>query len=66
MKFSFSWVQSEKLSVMHYLQLTKSEWKYQLAIYAILNSSIRTFSTANLLNTVLKFFSVTFDAIFPY
>ena len=66
MQFSFSSVQSEQLSVVHYLQLTQSEPKYQLAIYAILNSSIRAFSTANLLNTVLNFFSVTFDAIFTY
>ena len=35
-------------------------------MYAILNSSIRAFSTANLLHTVLNFFSVKFDAIFTY
>ena len=35
-------------------------------MYAILNSTIRAFSTSNLLNTVLKIFSVTFDAISTY
>ena len=66
MQFSFSCVQSGSLSVMHYVQLIESEPKYQLAIYAILNSSIRAFFTANLVHTVLNFFSVTFDAIFTY
>ena len=66
MQFSFSCVQSGSLSVMHYVQLIESEPKYQLAIYAILNSSIRAFSTTNLLNTVLKIFSFTFDTIFTY
>ena len=41
---------------MHYLQLT----------FAISNSSIRAFSTANFLNTVLKIFSAKFGAIFTY
>ena len=41
---------------MHYLQLT----------FPILNSSIRAFCTANFLNTVLKFFSAKFGAIFTY
>ena len=37
-----------------------------MAIYTILNSSIRAFSKANSQNTVLNIFSVTFDAIFTY
>ena len=44
----------------------QSEPKCQLAIYAILHSNIKAFSSANLLNTVLKILTVKFDALFTY
>ena len=41
-----------------------SEPKYQLAVYKILHSNIKAYSSANLLNTILL--SVTFDTISTY
>ena len=40
------------------------EPKYQLAIYKILHSNIKAYSSAHLLNTVLEILSVTFDTTF--
>ena len=44
----------------------QSEPKYQLAIYEILLSNIKAYSSAHLLNTVLEILSVTFDTTFTY
>ena len=42
------------------------EPKYQLAIYKILHSNIKAYSSAHLLNTVLEILSVTFDTTLTY
>ena len=51
----YFWNFCYKLSVAHYL-----------ALYTILHSNIRAFSSTNLLNTVINILSVTFYAIFIY
>ena len=43
-----------------------SESKYQLVIYAILHSNIKSFFSANLLNAVVEIFTVTLDTVFTY